>query len=83
MCVQNERSLRVDSDVALVMSRKHASVVPAARRTSARAWRLCGGCDDEAYPCTALGDTWEWDGVSWVLASTSGPPMYQPESITR
>lgn len=31
---------------------------------------LYGGIDTG---CTGLSDTWEWDGQSWYLASTSGP----------
>ncbi|HVP12527.1 MAG TPA: kelch repeat-containing protein [Phycisphaerae bacterium] len=46
----------------------HAMAFDAARGVAV----LHGGLDDgSGYH--GLGDTWEWDGVAWTLASTSGP----------
>ena len=39
---------------------------------------LYGGWDGASYS----GETWEWDGMSWTLAATTGPPPRRGHAMT-
>jgi Astacin (Peptidase family M12A)/Immunoglobulin I-set domain/Dockerin type I domain/Galactose oxidase, central domain len=51
----------------------HAMVYDSARGVTV----LFGGYKNVVPPNDALGDTWEWDGATWTLRSSTGPaPRY-------
>jgi hypothetical protein len=43
---------------------------------------LFGGQPSGASTASPLGDTWEWDGHSWTLAASQGPPPRRNYSLT-